>query len=78
MAKIGDRIKITMSGPAVLANTATPSGFSSIPKEAEITVTGRIITGVKDNWIIELDISLDGNNQMSIPKAIIEEKATQQ
>lgn len=77
MAKIGDRITITMSGPAVLTNTATSSGLSSIPEDAEITVTGRIIAEIKDNWIIELDISLDGNNQIFIPKAIIKQKATQ-
>lgn len=74
MAKIGDEIIIELSGPAILANTATVSGFSPIPDQSAITVSGKIAREEKNNWLIELDTPLVGNNQILIPKSIVAEK----
>lgn len=79
IAKIGERVKITMSGPAVLANTATVSGFQSISGNVTpITIAG-MITGEEkdsDSWIVELDVPLAGNSRILIPKDIVKERAT--
>ena len=71
MAKIGDRVTIKMSGPAVLANTT--SGYTTIPDHVSpITVGGKIIREDNDSWVIQLDISIAGNSQLKISKAIVE------
>ena len=73
MANIGDRVTIKMSGPAVLANTATTSGYTTIPDHVSpITVGGKIIREDNDSWVIQLDIPVAGNSQLKIPKAIVE------
>ena len=73
MAKVGDRVRIMITGPGILSNaTTTTSGNISIPDTASpITVGGRIIREVGDDWIVELDVSIEGNRQMLIPKAIV-------
>lgn len=73
MAKIGDEIRIELSGPVVLANTATTSGFSSSPDQGPFIVSGKIAGEEKENWLIELDTPLVGNNQILIPKSTVVE-----
>ena len=68
MAKIGDRVTVTIRGPNTLAGTATSSGTISIGQGATITIQGKIINDLGDNWEVKLDVAFAGNNRILIPK----------
>jgi len=73
MAKIGDRVTITIHGPNVLNGTAstamatTPLGIGQL-----IAVKGKITEDLGDNWRIQLDSPFLGGQHIVIPKTRVE------
>lgn len=67
MAKIGDRVQVTIQGPAMLSGTATL-------KSGQIAVSGTIVADESDQWIVKLDISFDGRNLVRLLKSALAEK----
>ena len=74
MASVGDRVTIEITGPAVLANTASVTGTVSIGNAAAVRVSGRISQDLGENWLIELDVSIAGNNRISVPKSSLRQE----
>lgn len=68
MAKVGDRVTVTIRGPNTLAGTATASGTTTILQGDVITAPGKIIKDLIDSWLVEFDEALLGNKRMVIPK----------
>jgi hypothetical protein len=60
MAKVGDRVKVNIRN-AVLTGTAQIGG-------TPITVSGTIIEGLGDSWLVKLEMSVEGKNRIVIPK----------
>ncbi len=61
MASVGDRVTVTISD-AIL------SGTIDIARGSSMSVPGKIIQDLGTNWLIQLDISVDGKNQIVVPK----------
>ena len=71
MTKVGDRVRITLEGPGVLAGTASTSGYTTILGDNPVTLTGKIIREEQYNWVIALDNQYQGRNQIIVPKATV-------
>lgn len=68
MARIGDKVTIMVHGPVKLSGTATVTGSSDFGASTTITTKGKIIGEAGGNWLVELDESLLGNKQFTLPK----------
>lgn len=60
MARVGDRIKVHIRS-AVLSGTAS---IGNVP----MSVSGDIIEDLGHSWLVRLEISVEGKNQIVIPK----------
>ena len=60
MAHVGDRIKVHIRN-TVLAGTAS---IGNTP----MSVSGEIVEDLGHSWLVQLEISVDGKNQMVVPK----------
>lgn len=65
-AKIGDRITLTIKGPTTLAGTL------DIGAGAAMTAPGKIVADRGESWLVQLDITVSGQNLILVPKAAIE------
>ncbi len=65
MPKIGDRVRITIPGGAVIegstGTSVSPGGF--------LMVGGKIIEDLGDSWLIKTDISVAGRDRMVVSKS---------
>ena len=61
MARVGDRVTVKISD-AILAEAV------QIRKGASMSVSGKIIEDLGHSWLVQLEISIEGKNQMVIPK----------
>jgi hypothetical protein len=68
MAKVGDRVTVTIHGPNVLSGTATISGNIVLGGSTEITSKGTIMGDLGKDWLVELDDTLFGNKRIALPK----------
>ena len=76
MAQIGDRVEVTIHGGgrpgfdvSLGATTTSLGGAVTIAKGQTMTVKGTIVGEHADGWIVELDISISGRNQILLAKA---------
>ena len=60
MARLGDRIKVNFAG-VVLSGTIDST---SVP----VAIYGEIVEDLGDRWLVRLEISVEGKNQVVIPK----------
>ena len=60
-ARLGDRIRVRMSD----VNLA---GAATIRRGRHMTVPAKIVHDRGDNWVVQLDIDVDGLDHMVIPK----------
>ena len=67
MPKVGDRVSVTIRGEAVLSGTA------SVSEGGFLTVGGKIIVDLGDNWLIKTDISVAGQDRILVPKSAYRE-----
>ena len=69
MAKVGDRVTVTIRGPNVLNGTSsTAMATTALGIGQSTTVTGKITEDLGDNWLVELDSPLLGGPRIIIPK----------
>lgn len=61
MAKIGDRVKVRISG-------ATLEGTLHVQQGTAVSVNGEIVEDLGDNWLVQLAISVGDKNRMVVPK----------
>ena len=64
MAQLGDRVKVSFSG--VVLSGAIDS--TSAKADAPVTIYGKIVEDLEDSWLVSLEISVEGKNQVVIPK----------
>jgi hypothetical protein len=64
MPKVGDHVKVTIKGPADL------SGTLQVGRGAVIAMAGVIVRETIDAWIVELNISVAGKNELVVPKSV--------
>jgi hypothetical protein len=72
MAKIGDRVKVTIRGPNILAGTATTNtatGTYALGEGTSIGAMGKIIEDLGETWLVEFDAPVLGSKRMVIPKS---------
>ncbi|MBI2851950.1 MAG: hypothetical protein HYX84_02430 [Chloroflexi bacterium] len=72
MVKIGDRVRVTIRGPNVLAGTAqtnTAAGTYTIGEGVSFDASGKIIEDLGNSWLVEFDSPLLGSKRMVIPKS---------
>ena len=69
MAKIGDRVRVTIQGPVALSGTATLDS-------GQITVMGTIISESGGEWVVQLDASFDGRDRLRIAKSDVRDPLT--
>lgn len=62
MAKVGDKVKVT------IRNTIL-GGSTAIGPDAPMSVNGTIVEDYGDSWLIELAISVNGKNRILVSKA---------
>lgn len=77
MARIGDRVRVKIGGPNVLAGTATASGTARISQDEVVTRTGIIVEDLGDHWLVEFDEALFGAKRMVIPKSRVPSQLAQ-
>lgn len=68
MLKIGDSVQVQIGGGQqglTLEGGQTSIGIGS---GASMSVPGRIIQDLGDRWLVQLSISLGGQNTIAIPK----------
>ncbi len=64
MAKVGDRVRVTVQGPVELSSTAKID-------VGQIILGGTVIDEEVGEWIIRLDAKFDGRNLLRVPKSSI-------
>jgi hypothetical protein len=62
MPNVGDRVQVTISGPAALSGTAELGA-------GKITISGTIVGDDPNHWIVKLDVSFDGRNLVRVLKS---------
>ena len=62
-AKVGDRIKLRMG------NISLAEGRVKVRPGSRMTVPAKIARDKGDNWVVQLDIDVDGLSYMVIPKS---------
>ena len=67
MPKVGDRVSLTIRGEAQFAGTA------SVAPGGNVRIGGIIVEENGDNWVIRLDMSFGGRNEIAIPKSAYRE-----
>jgi hypothetical protein len=75
MPKVGDRVVVTIAGPAALSGTANLGA-------GNITISGIIVGdevgrwGEPDHWIVKLDATFDGRNLLRVLKSsLVQERS---
>lgn len=68
MAKVGDRVQVTINGGAAGQRLAGGQTAIGIGPGAAMTVPGRIVADGRTYWVVELSMSLGGANRINVPK----------
>ena len=68
MAKVGDTIQVQIGGGDSAVRLGGGSASVGIGAGASMSVSGRIIQDLGSQWLVELSMSIGGNNRIAVPK----------
>ena len=68
MPKVGDTIQVQIKGGETGTSLGGGGASVAIGSGASISVSGVIIEDLGDRWLVRLNMSIGGKNQIAVPK----------